>query len=142
MLYSIKRFIRQHKDAHIAMKDTAEHVPFQLPNKITRVGLLLTAIKFSDAGLQATMANIISDADATSVTSKMHHFKLAARYLLPFCPVLKKFPSGTKSDAIKISDTTASGFGTKPSTDTSGVNLRHHMAEDYKSLSQPQKEKL
>eukprot|EP00957_Ditylum_brightwellii_P084983 6462369-Ditylum_brightwellii.AAC.1 len=61
------------------------------------------------------MANIKSDADPTSVTSKRHHSELAATYLQPFCPVLKKIPSGTKCDAIKISDVSGSGFETKPS---------------------------
>eukprot|EP00957_Ditylum_brightwellii_P171513 13057243-Ditylum_brightwellii.AAC.1 len=50
------------------------------------------------------MANIKSDADPASETSKRHHFELATTYLQPFCPVLKKFPSGTKCDAIEISD--------------------------------------
>eukprot|EP00957_Ditylum_brightwellii_P094279 7178525-Ditylum_brightwellii.AAC.2 len=71
------------------------------------------------------MANISSDANVPSVTSKRHHFKLAATYLLPFCPVLKKFRSGTKRDVIEISDTTALVFGTNPSNGTSGVNLSH-----------------
>eukprot|EP00957_Ditylum_brightwellii_P084804 6447863-Ditylum_brightwellii.AAC.1 len=61
------------------------------------------------------MANIKSNADPASETSKRHHFKLAANYLQAFCPVLKKFPFSTKRDAIKISDASGSGFGTKPS---------------------------
>eukprot|EP00957_Ditylum_brightwellii_P204909 15341341-Ditylum_brightwellii.AAC.1 len=81
-----------------------------------RVGFLLAGITSSDAGLQAVMANIKSDADLTSVTSKRHHFELPATYLQPFCPVLKKFPSGIKCDTIKISNVSGSGFGTKPST--------------------------
>eukprot|EP00957_Ditylum_brightwellii_P200577 15290648-Ditylum_brightwellii.AAC.1 len=60
------------------------------------------------------MANIRSNADKISATSKGHHFELVATYLLPFCPVLRKFPSSTKHNAIKISDTAASSFGTKP----------------------------
>eukprot|EP00957_Ditylum_brightwellii_P163631 12458673-Ditylum_brightwellii.AAC.1 len=75
------------------MKEAAEHVPFKLPNEFTRVGFLLARITSSDAELQATMANIKSDADPTS-----------------------KFPSGTKRDAMKISDVSGSGFGMKPST--------------------------
>eukprot|EP00957_Ditylum_brightwellii_P069272 5258525-Ditylum_brightwellii.AAC.1 len=86
------------------MKEAAEHVPFQLPNKFTRVRFLLAGKTSSNTGLQAMMANIKNDADVTSETSKRHHFELAANYLQPFCPVLKKFPSGTKRDAIKISD--------------------------------------
>eukprot|EP00957_Ditylum_brightwellii_P083684 6361176-Ditylum_brightwellii.AAC.1 len=61
------------------------------------------------------MANIKNNADPASETSKRHNFELAANYLQPFCPVLKKFLSGTKCDAIEISDVTGSGFGTKPS---------------------------
>eukprot|EP00957_Ditylum_brightwellii_P076230 5794796-Ditylum_brightwellii.AAC.1 len=88
-----------------------------------RVGFLLAGITSSDAGLQAAMANIKSDADLASETSKRHHFELAATYLQPFCPILKKFPSGTKRDAIKISDVSESGFGTKPSASKTGVSL-------------------
>eukprot|EP00957_Ditylum_brightwellii_P062534 4745784-Ditylum_brightwellii.AAC.1 len=80
-----------------------------------RVGILLAGITSSDAGLQAAMANIKSNADPASEMSKRHHFDLAANFLQQFCPVLKKFPSGTKRDAIKISDVSDSGFGTKPS---------------------------
>eukprot|EP00957_Ditylum_brightwellii_P118405 9030950-Ditylum_brightwellii.AAC.1 len=117
MLYPLERFIGQHRGAYTTMKEAAEHVLFKLPNKFTRVGFLCTAIKCS------TMTNIKSDTDVTSVTSKRHHFGLVATCLLPFCPILKKFSSGTGHDAIKISNTTASGFGTKPSAGTSGVSL-------------------
>eukprot|EP00957_Ditylum_brightwellii_P019156 1444146-Ditylum_brightwellii.AAC.1 len=61
------------------------------------------------------MANIKSNADLASETSKRHNFELAANFLQPVCPVLKKFTSGTKRNAIKISDVSGSGFGTKPS---------------------------
>eukprot|EP00957_Ditylum_brightwellii_P088870 6767080-Ditylum_brightwellii.AAC.1 len=142
MLYLLKRFIGQHRVSYIAMKEAADHVLFQLPIKFTRVGFLLTAIKCSDTGLQTAMANIKSDADVTSTTSKRHYFKLAAIYLLLFCHVFKKFQSGTKRNAIEISDTAASGFGPKPSAMISGVSLRYHTAEEYKSLIQPQKYEL
>eukprot|EP00957_Ditylum_brightwellii_P197676 15059817-Ditylum_brightwellii.AAC.1 len=97
------------------MKEVAEHVPFQLPNEFTRFGFLLAGIASSDAGLQAVMANIKSNADPALETSKRHHFELAANYIQPFCPVVKKFPSVTKRDAIEISDVSGSGFGTKSS---------------------------
>eukprot|EP00957_Ditylum_brightwellii_P065964 5002555-Ditylum_brightwellii.AAC.1 len=103
-LYPLERFIRQHRGAFIVMKEAAEHVPFQLPNKFTRVGFLLACITSSDTVLQAAMGNIKSNADLASETSKRHHFEFAANYLQPFCPVPKKFPSGTKHDAIEISD--------------------------------------
>eukprot|EP00957_Ditylum_brightwellii_P043377 3288788-Ditylum_brightwellii.AAC.1 len=88
------------------------------------------------------MVNIKSDADATSAASKRHHFELTATCIQPFCSVLKKFPSDTKHDDIKISDTTASGFGTKPSAGNSGLSLRYHAANEYKAITQPHKNKL
>eukprot|EP00957_Ditylum_brightwellii_P183084 13945105-Ditylum_brightwellii.AAC.1 len=90
------------------MREAAEHVPFQLPNEFTRVGFLLAGMTSSDTGLQAAMANIKSNADPASETSKRHHFELAANYHQPFCPVLKKILSGTKSDAIETSDVSGS----------------------------------
>eukprot|EP00957_Ditylum_brightwellii_P026001 1965746-Ditylum_brightwellii.AAC.1 len=78
------------------MKEVSERVPFQLPNKFTRVGFLFADMTSSDAGLQATMTNIKSNADPASETSKKH--------LQLFCPVLKKFLSGTKHDTMEIPD--------------------------------------
>eukprot|EP00957_Ditylum_brightwellii_P092698 7058540-Ditylum_brightwellii.AAC.1 len=63
------------------MKEAADHVPFQLPNEFTRDGFLLAGITSSDAGLQAAMANVKSNADPASETRKRHHFKLATTYL-------------------------------------------------------------
>eukprot|EP00957_Ditylum_brightwellii_P002867 219932-Ditylum_brightwellii.AAC.1 len=63
------------------MKEAAEHVPFQPPNEFMIVGFLLAGIISSDAGLQAAMANIKSDADPASETNKRYHFELAANYL-------------------------------------------------------------
>eukprot|EP00957_Ditylum_brightwellii_P064040 4858100-Ditylum_brightwellii.AAC.1 len=124
------------------MKEATDHVPFQLSNKFMRVGFLLAGITSSDVGLQTVMANIKSDADLVSETSKRHHFELAASYLQPFCPVLKKFPSGARRHAIEISDVSGSGFGTKPSAVKTGVSLRYHTSEEYEPLTQPQKDEL
>eukprot|EP00957_Ditylum_brightwellii_P054152 4101629-Ditylum_brightwellii.AAC.1 len=124
------------------MKEVADHVPFQLPNKLIRVGFLLAGITSRDAGLQAVMANIKSDANLASETSKRHHFELAANFLQPFCLVLKKFPSGTNCDAIKISDVSGSGFGINPSAGKTGVSLRYHTSEEYEALTQSQKDEL
>eukprot|EP00957_Ditylum_brightwellii_P133021 10142913-Ditylum_brightwellii.AAC.1 len=107
-----------------------------------RVGFLLAGITSSDTGLQATMANIKSNADSASEISKRHHFKLAVTYLQPFYPVLKTFPTDTEHGAIKISDVSGSGFRTKSSADKKGVNLRLDTAKEYEALTQPQKDEL
>eukprot|EP00957_Ditylum_brightwellii_P181922 13859523-Ditylum_brightwellii.AAC.1 len=57
-LYPLERFIGQHRGAFIAMKEAAEHVPFQFSNEFTRLAFLLAGITSSDTGLQAMMANI------------------------------------------------------------------------------------
>eukprot|EP00957_Ditylum_brightwellii_P206941 15350674-Ditylum_brightwellii.AAC.2 len=88
------------------------------------------------------MANIKSNADPASEMSKRHNFELAANFLQPFCPVLKKFPSGTKRDAIEISDGSGYGYGTKPSAGKTGVSLRYHTFKEYEALTQPQKDEL
>eukprot|EP00957_Ditylum_brightwellii_P074381 5650982-Ditylum_brightwellii.AAC.1 len=124
------------------MKKVVEHVPFQLPNKFARVGFLLVGITSSDAGLQAVMATIKNNADLASETSKRHNFELTANFLQPFCSVLKKFPSGTKCDAINISDVSGSGFGTKPSAGKTGISLKYHTSKEYEALTLPQKDEL
>eukprot|EP00957_Ditylum_brightwellii_P139716 10647683-Ditylum_brightwellii.AAC.1 len=73
------------------MKEAAEHVPFQLPSKFTRVGLLFAGITSSDAALQVAMTNIKSNADLASEASKRHHFELTANYLQPL-PCLEEIP--------------------------------------------------
>eukprot|EP00957_Ditylum_brightwellii_P002243 172384-Ditylum_brightwellii.AAC.1 len=88
------------------------------------------------------MANIKSDANLALETSKRHNFDLAATYLQPFCSVLEKFPTGTKQDAIKISNVSGSGLGTKPSAGKTGMSLRYHTSEEYEALTQPQKDEL
>eukprot|EP00957_Ditylum_brightwellii_P150586 11466287-Ditylum_brightwellii.AAC.1 len=88
------------------------------------------------------MANIKSNANPALETNKRHHFELATTYPQPFCPVLKKFPSGTKHDAIKISDVSGSGFGTKTSAGKTGVSLRYHTSKEYEALNQSQKDEL
>eukprot|EP00957_Ditylum_brightwellii_P143990 10971752-Ditylum_brightwellii.AAC.1 len=72
----------------------------------------------------------------------MHNFELTANFLQPFPPVLKKFTSGTKRDAIESSDVSGSGFGTKPSAGKTGVSLTYHTSEEYEVLTQPQKDEL
>eukprot|EP00957_Ditylum_brightwellii_P092889 7072308-Ditylum_brightwellii.AAC.1 len=83
--------------------------------EFTRFGFLLTGVTISDTVLLTVIANIKSNADPASEKSKMYQFEFASNYLKPFCPVLKKFPSGINHDAIEIFDVSGSVFGTKPS---------------------------
>jgi hypothetical protein len=61
--FSLEQFIAQHHNAYATMRQSAEHVTFQLPNERTRVTYLLDAIQNSDPGLQAAMAQVRTDTD-------------------------------------------------------------------------------
>ena len=49
------------------MQAAAEHVVYQLPNAHSRVGYLLDAIQYNDAGLQAAVANIKTNQGANGM---------------------------------------------------------------------------
>jgi hypothetical protein len=61
--FSLEKFIAQHRNAYVSMRQSAEHVTFQLPNKWTRVPYLLDAIQNADPGLQAAMDQVRTDTD-------------------------------------------------------------------------------
>jgi len=84
------------------MRQSAEHVTFQLPNERTRVTYLLDAIQNADPGLQAAMAQVRTDTDPA--TGRMNDFEATASYLLPYDPVSKKRAAGVKRGMSNISD--------------------------------------
>ena len=112
------------------MQKAAEHVTYQIPNLHSQVGYLLDAIQCSDAGLQATMANILK----TNQAGLRNGFEATASFLLPYDPVQKKRNGhGTKRGPADISDATGeeayvniSSFGTKKGNGSSGVPLQYH----------------
>ena len=84
------------------MQQCAEHIAYQLPNELTRVGYLLEGIQCSDPGLKAAMASVRTDDGVNRMTSG---FEKAAAHLLPYSPVARKQTAGTKRPAAIISDT-------------------------------------
>ena len=105
---------------------------------------LLDAIDCSNAELQAVMASIRNDAGPGGMRND---FELAAAQLLPADPVAKKrVAAGTKRGSAEILETNeeakVSAFGTKASIGKSGVHLRYHKPEEYKKLSEDQKDEL
>jgi hypothetical protein len=61
--FSLEKFIAQHRNAYVSMRQCVEHITFQLPNERTRVAYLLDAIQCNDPGLQAAMAQVCTDTD-------------------------------------------------------------------------------
>ena len=55
--FPLEGFIAQHHNAFVSMQH-AEHIAYQLPNELTRVGYLLEGIQCPDPGIQAAMASV------------------------------------------------------------------------------------
>ena len=56
--FPLEGFIAQHCNAFVSMQQGAEHISYQLPNELTRVGYLLEGIQCPDPGLQAAMVSV------------------------------------------------------------------------------------
>jgi hypothetical protein len=146
--FSLEKFIAQHRNAYVTMRQSAEHVPFQLPNERTRVTFLLDAIQNSDTGLQAAMAQQVRT-DTDPNTGRMNDFEATASYLLPYDPVSKKHAAGVKRGMLDISSTTGveaeiSSFksSAKISSGKSGVGFRFYKSPEYQLLLPDKKKEL
>lgn len=141
--FALEHFIAQHRNAFVSMQACAEHVQYQLPNEHSRVGLLLDAIQTSDAGLQAAMASVKTDAGANGMRN---NFEAAAAHLLPYDPVAKKRTSGNKRGVANISGVEDADISAtqvhKPSIGKTGVHLRYHTPDEYKKLTTEQRNEL
>ena len=139
--FSLEHFVSQHRNAYVSMQACAEHVEYQLPNEHSRVGYLLDALKCSDAGLQAAMASVNTNNDGMR-----NDFEKAASYLLPYDPVAKKRQAGSKRGAGYISavegEVSAVSGGSKASIGKTGVHLRYYTTNEYKKLTNEQKDEL
>ena len=91
--FPLEGFIAQHRNAFVSMKQCAEHIAYQLPSELTRVGYLLEGIQCSDPGLQAAMASVQMDDGVNRMNSD---FEKAAAHLLAYDPVARKRTAGTK----------------------------------------------
>ena len=91
--FPLEGFIAQHHNAFVSMQQCAEHIAYQLPNELTRVGYLLEGIQCPDPGLQAAMVSMRTDDGADGMRSD---FERAAAHLLPYDPVARKWSAGTK----------------------------------------------
>jgi len=138
--FSLEKFIEQHRAAFISMQQCAEHVAFQLPNETTRVRYLTDAIQCQDAALQAALAGIRVDNEPTGMRND---FESAVTFLLPVDPVAKKRKgNGGEGNFANISSANGSNPGPKKSTGKTGVELRYYKKEEYRRLSDEQKDEL
>ena len=91
------------------MQTCVQCVPFQLPNKFTRVGYLLDTIENDDPQFQAAIVRVHDDVvppipPSTQATGKRNDFEESAAYLLPKCPVTRRHAiQGDKRSLAEIS---------------------------------------
>ena len=137
--FTLERFIQQHRNAYVSMQACTQHVPYQLPNGLTRVRFLLDAIENDDAGLQAAIAGVEQD---TGVGGMRSDFEKAAAHLLPKDPVVKKRLSANKRSAAEISSTNVVDDKRKTGIGSTGVHFRYYKPEEYDKLMKPQKREL
>ena len=83
------------------MQQCLEHMEYQLPNELTRVGYLLKGIQCPDPGLQAAMASIRTNDGPDSKRNN------SAAHILLYDPVAKKQAATGKHPAAQILATTA-----------------------------------
>ena len=130
---TLESFINKHRMAFVRIERCAEHITHTVPNDRQRVIYLLDAIKCNDPQLQAALANVRAD---DQPDGKMNDFEATAAYILPHDPVSGKRVSNKR----KIHDIAAVDLGvTKGST---GVDVRYYKPEEYRNLSQEQKQEL
>jgi len=139
--FALERFVQQHRNTFVSMQVCSLHVDYQLPNKHSRVGFLLDAIKNDDAWLQTAVANVEDD---TGTGRKREEFERASAHILPKDPVVKKRNSSEKCSSADISDTTViAGKGNQQEgIGNSGVHLRFYKPAEYDTFTRPQKKEL
>ena len=143
--YTLEAFISTHRNCFVSMTQCSQKITVQLPNEFSRVGYLLDAIECSDPQLQAAMAQVRQD--KTAVTGLRNNFENAVAQLLPSDPVARKRSNTPKQNISSVdtqeTEVTISAFGDKPGKGTAtGVDLRYHTPEEYKTLSNEEKNEL
>ena len=117
--FSLERFIAQHCNAYMVMRQGAEHVAFQLLNEHNCVRYSLDVIQTSDAGLQPD----------DGPTGKCNNFESCAAHPIKYDPVTKKCKLNKKaaqiSSVAEANLTTASGTP-KSGISKTGVRLCYH----------------
>ena len=130
--YSLEKFTGMHRSSFVQLEEAAMHVNFQLPTSHTRVGYLIDNIANADPDLRAAIANIRID-----MNNMRNDFESAVAFLLPVDPYTKHKAQLNKLP--NISD--ANALRNKQQSKT-GVDLRWHKPDEYKTLTKPQRIEL
>ena len=135
-----QKIVQQHRNAYVSMETCTAHVQYQVPNEHTRVGYFLDALESQHPPLLAAMEKIEED---NGDTGKRNNFGNDVAYTLPKDPVLKRRSTkNNKRTQAQISDTNATGFGSRTGIGKTGVHLCWHEKPEYMKLNKDQKQEL
>jgi len=133
-IYSLEKFLGQHRSAYVQLEEAAMHVNIQLPTEHTRVGYLLKNINNNDPDLRAAIGSI-----RINTNGMRDDFEKSVTTLLPVCPYAKHknatiSRSGTRNPSVSSLKNT--------SDSSTGVDLRWHTPSEYAKLSKSQRSEL
>ena len=129
--FSLRQHISKHREAFNEMVRASQFIPYEVPNKHTRVGRLIKSIQSKDPSIISAPTHIQG-----SITQR-DNFELAADFLLLPAPKHKELAEGMhRVSSIKSSYPPKQGMG---KTD---IELRYYSKEEYKHLTKAQKKEL
>ena len=147
----LERFCDLHRFCFSRLKSIAESTSVQVPDERRRVEKLLNNIKSTDPELMAAIAQIRTN---KSLDGPLHNFEDCVAVLLPFDPVAKRVSrSGGKNNHIPAhiaafdadvggNDGKGKGKDKNKEVGKTGVVFRHYSGEEYKQLTNEQKDEL
>jgi hypothetical protein len=129
--YSLEKHVSNHRQAVEDLNDCAQHITVTAPDASQRVEYLIDSINCPDSTLQAAIGLIRSD-----VNGMRADFELAANALIEVDPFRRQQRQPSKPNAQVSAIDFGSGRG------DSGVDLRWHTPNEFRSLNQDQRNEL
>ena len=141
--YSMNMHISRHRVAFSRMEVASRQgkVTFALPDETTRVRHFITSMEdCKDQKLISRIENVLCD---DLPEGKNNNFDACVQHLLPACPVYarrKKHNNSNDNEGNK--NISVSSVNLKQGKGSTGVDLRWHKADEYRKLSNTQKDEL
>ena len=129
--YSLEKHVSNHRQAVDDLNDCATHITVTAPDQSQRVEYLIDSINCADSTLQASIGLIRSN-----VNNMREDFETAANALIEVDPYRRSQRQPNKPTAQISAIDFSSGRG------DSGVDLRWHTPNEFRSLNQEQKDEL
>ena len=132
--YTLDRHIVAHRAAQNDMVRASEHMTYVPPNEHARVQRLLNSIVSTDVKVISAVTTILAD------TAKRNDFEEAADFLLLAAPVSVTDENMSHNISAVIEDD-RTGFEISPMGKT-GIAMRYYPYQEYKALSDEQRQEL